>query len=262
MAWPQAERSFTQRKTLLDQQWTDRKIDETVESMNRNIAATVRTAGVGLQSSNNYTQSRNLFNSLIQGQTLYAQLNSDMTKMINNMTSAGDVRNKLTQVGRLREGNNRLEEELKQVKREADTSKTRQDTVEHPRQQVSWYEGFGATIGFTKPLKVSSIPFLLAFGLMLLFMSALLLREFFSPTAGAVNTLNMDGTGIFSSVKGAFSNIQDSVGGLFSGFGESNGSLFALFSNTRFYSLMSGIALVGVFVLVLALFGVFGKTLR
>lgn len=255
--WPQAERSFNQRKTLLDQQWTDRKIDEAVESMNRNVAATVKSAGVGLQSSNNYTQARNLFNSLVQGQTQYSQLNSDMTKMINTMTSAGDVRNKLTQVGRLRESNNRLEEELKQVKREADTSKTRQDTVEHPRQQVSWYEGFGAAIGFTKPLRVSSIPFLLAFGLMLLFMSALLLREFFTPTAGAVNTLNMDGTGIFSSIK-------DTVGGLFSGFSETNGAggVFSLFSNTRFYSLMSGIALVGVFVLVLALSGVFGKTLR
>jgi hypothetical protein len=248
--WPQAERSFTQRKTLLDQQWSDRKIDETVDSMNRNIAATVRSAGVGLESSNNYTQARTLFNSLVQGQTQYSQLNSDMTKMINNMTSAGDVRNKLTQVGRLRESNNRLEEELKQVKREADTSKTRQDTVEHPRQQVSWYEGFGAAIGFTKPLRITSIPFLIAFGLLLLFMSGLLLREFFTPTAGSVNTFNTTNEGIFGKLQGFF------------GEGIENGGLFALFSTSRFYSVLAGVALVGVFVLVLAFSGVFGKTLR
>jgi hypothetical protein len=253
--WPQAERSFNQRKTLLDQQWTDRKIDEAVDSMNRNIAATVRTAGVGLESNNNYTQARNVFNSLVQGQTQYSQLNSDMTKMINNMTSAGDVRNKLTQVGRLRESNNRLEEELKQVKREADTSKTRQDTVEHPRQQVSWYEGFGASIGFTKPLHLTSIPFLIAFGLMLLFMSALLLREFFTPTAGAANTFSASNEGIFGVLKGLFGGSE--------GYGaENGGGLFALFSTARFYNVLAGIALVGVFVLVLALSGVFGKTLR
>jgi hypothetical protein len=253
--WPQAERSFNQRKTLLDQQWSDRKIDEAVDSMNRNIAATVRSAGVGLQSNNNYTQARNLFNSLVQGQTQYSQLNSDMTKMINNMTSAGDVRNKLTQVGRLRESNNRLEEELKQVKREADTSKTRQDTVERPRQQVSWYEGFGASIGFTNPLKLTSIPFLIAFGLMLLFMSGLLLREFFTPTAGAVNTFSASNEGIFGALKGLF-------GGSEGYGGENGGGLFALFSTARFYNVLAGISLVGVFVLVLALSGVFGKTLR
>jgi hypothetical protein len=250
--WPQAEKSFNQRKTLLDQQWTDRKIDAAVDSMNKNIAATIRTAGVGLEKSTNYTQARSIFNSLVQGQTQYAQLNSDMTKMINNMTSAGDVRNKLTQVGRLRESNNRLEEELKQVKREADTSKTRQDTVEHPRQQVSWYQGFGASIGFTNPLKLTSIPFLIAFGLMLLFMSGLLLREFFTPTAGAANTFNAANEGLFGSLKGLFSGEG----------GEHGGGLFALFSNARFYNVLAGISLVGVFVLVLALSGVFGKTLR
>lgn len=251
--WPQAEKSFTQRKTLLDQQWSDKKIDEAVDSMNRNIAATVRTAGVGLESNTNYTQARTVFNSLVQGQTQYSQLNSDMTKMINNMTSAGDVRNKLTQVGQLRESNNRLEEELKQVKREADTSKTRQDTVERPRQQVSWYEGFGAAIGFTNPLRVTSIPFLIAFGLMLLFMSGLLLREFFTPTAGATNTFSATGEGIFGTLKGLFGGEGSEING---------GGLFALFSNARFYNVLAGISLVGVFVLVLALSGVFGKTLR
>jgi hypothetical protein len=249
--WPQAERSFNQRKTLLDNSWTDRKIDEAVDSMNRNIAATVRTAGVGLESNNNYTQARTVFNSLVQGQTQYSQLNSDMTKMINTMTSAGDVRNKLTQVGRLRESNNRLEEELKQVKREADTSKTRQDTVEHPRQQVTWYEGFGASIGFTRPLRLSSIPFLIAFGLLLLFMSGLLLREFFTPTVGSANAFyTTTNEGLLGKFKGLF------------GEGLETGALFALFSSARFYNVLAGIALVGVFVLVLSLSGVFGTTLR
>jgi hypothetical protein len=121
---------------------------------------------------------------------------------------------------------------VEQYKKDSETSKTRQASVETTRQTPSYYQGFSGRIGFTRPLKKLSIPILLGFGIMLLFLSGLLLKEFF---VGPQDVLT-------------------------SGYGTE--SMLGVFSDARFYAVLAGITFVSVVLGILAYTGRLGTNLN
>jgi hypothetical protein len=173
------------------------------------------------------------FQTLVGRQNEYQQLIKDLSKKVQEFAASTDINSKLQDIGTLQNDIAKLEKELDAVKQDANTSRAREAVVENPRIDLSWYQGFSSKIGFTKPLHKISISILVSFGLLLLFMSGLLLKEFFgSWIPSASNT-----------------QIYDS------------GDVFSLFSDSRFYAVLAGIAFTTSVVGILAYAGYLGKVL-
>jgi hypothetical protein len=235
-AWEKSKLKYLDEKQNLDRVYQSSKVTTEVQKMNLAIQRYVNRAGISVNPDVNadYNEAQTVFTWLTNGMKSYNDINTRMSKEIRNMAGDDDVKNKLRQVGQLRNDIISLEKELNGLKHDYDVSKTRQDNVEKPRQEISFYQGFSSQMGFTKPLNKISIPFLLGFGFLLLFLSGLMLREFFSTPAGYASSLPEYNTG----------------------------GVMSLFTNSRFYSAAGGAALVFGVALVLAMSGKLGKTLK
>ena len=233
MSWQAAKNTYTLQKDDMFKRTSDVKIEERVGRLNAALSRFTNSAGISANPANdpNYTEAQSIFQSLAQDQKGQAQINQKVSEVIKNMTSSGDLEAKLKQVGTLRDETANLEKELKHAKHDLETSKARQHDIETPRQDISYYQGFAGRLGFTKPLHLQSIPFLVGFGLLCLFFSGLLLKEFFKPVSGAVWDTGMGATG--------------GVG--------------SFFTDSRFYAVLGGISFVGAVLGVLAYSGTLGK---
>lgn len=232
--WEQLKANLQSQKNELDTRTTDKLINQKVTNMNAAVSRYVNKAGISQNpdSDADYTTANTIFNELSTLEKNYAVLNTRLSAALRQVTNASDVQNKLQTVGTLRNDILNLEKELKHVKQDADTSLARQGTVTKPNQEVSMYQGISGTLGFVKPIRTISVPILLALGILLLFLSGLMLRDFFSPSSG-LNT-----------------------------FGSEADSVFSLFTDSRFYSVMAGVVLVSTVLGILSYKGVLGHTLK
>lgn len=235
-SWNELKSSIAAEKQALDEVYTDQKIRNLVVSMNNSLARYTSNAGISQNPSTNVelNAATEKFTKLNDGIKSYASINKRLSEYIRSQTTNNDVSNKLKQVGTLRDDIAKLEKNLKDVKNDLETSKTRQENVELPRQDLSYYQGFSGMIGINRPIKKHSVAFLIGFGLFLLFMSGLLLREFFLPSSGFANTAPF---------------YNDQMG------------LASLFTDSRFYSVLMGVTLTFVVTGILAYSGYLGKTL-
>lgn len=235
--WDQAKATYQQQKTALDANTTNVKVDSLVDQLNASIGRYSSAAGISPSGtiSPDYTTANRIFQQLAGYQQDYIALNKSLSTTLRSISSSTDVQNKLQEIGSLRNDIVNLERELANTKQDVETSQARQSGVERPRQDISYYQGFSGMVGFTKPLKLFSVPILITFGLLLLFLSGLILRDFFLPSIGS---------------------------GYNSGYGASQEGIFAFFTDSRFYALMGGVALVISVVAVLAYSGKLGSKLK
>ena len=231
--WDQLKANLMEQKTQLDTRTTESTINQKVTAMNDAIFRYINRAGISQNPGSNpdYTAANTTFNELTALEGNYITLNTNLSAAIRQMTSASDVQNKLQTVGSLRNDIINLERELKDVKQDTNTSLARQDSVDKPAQDVSYYQGFGAKLGFTKPLNKLSIPILIGFGLLLLFLSGLMLRDFFTPSLGSYNMA-------------------------------SGSDVFSLFTDSRGISVLAGVIFVVVVLGILSVRGYLGTTLK
>jgi hypothetical protein len=237
-SWNDFKKSVQQEKTMLDSKFTDTVITSKVTQMNTTLSRYVSRAGISKTpnstSDPEYASAQTLFQELTQGIKQYTNLNKRLAQHLGNVAGSADVQNKLRQVGTLRDDIPRLEKELADTKQDLETSKARQENAIKPVDDTSFYQGFSSRVGFTKPIHTYSIPILIGFGILLLFMSGLMLREFSMPTAG-----NAYGSSLYD------------VGGVFS-----------LFTDSRFYSVAAGAAFVFAVVGILSYSGFLGQKLK
>jgi hypothetical protein len=233
MSWDTVKKTYTQQKDAIFKRTSDKNIETLVGTMNAAILRFTNSAGISTNptSDSNYTQAELSFKRLVSDEKEHMKLNQNLSNAIKNMTASGDLESKLKQVGTLRDETANLEKELHHTKQDLETSKARQHDIETPRRDISYYQGFAGRLGFTKPLQVYSIPFLVGFGLLCLFFSGLLLKEFFKPVSGGVWNAGMGAT--------------EGVG--------------SFFTDSRFYAVLGGISFVGAVLGVLAYSGTLGK---
>ncbi len=234
--WGEMKKTYTQQKDAIFQRTSDAKIEALVGNMNAAILRFTNSAGISRDptSDPNYTQAEMSFKRLASDEKEHAKLNQNLSNAIKNMTNSGDIQSKLQQVGQIRDEIVNLEKELKHAKLDFETSSARQHDLETPRKDISYYQGFAGRLGFTKPLHLQSIPFLVGFGVLCLFLSGLLLKEFFKPVSGAVWN---------------------------AGYGATEG-VGSLFTDSRFYAVLGGISFVGAGLAILAYSGTLGKNVR
>jgi hypothetical protein len=237
MSWDTFKQSITEEKRILDDTYSSARIQAQQDALKNAFLAYVNRAGIAQNPGGEnayYTSAENSLRWLTSGIKQYQALNKRISDHIQNLVTDSNLRSKLSQVGQVQDDINRLEKELKIAKQELETSIARQQQVDKPATDQSFYQGFGARLGFTKPLHVYSIPFLVGFGIFILFLSGLLLRDFFGPSLGSVaNTAVYDRAGIMS-----------------------------FFTDARFYSVAAGASLVFAVVGVLAYAGQFGPTVK
>lgn len=237
MSWDSFKTSISEERRILDQTYSDANIQSQQDMLKNSFLRYVNRAGIAQTPGGenvDYTASENSLRWLTSGLKQYQQLNKRISEQIQFMVTDGNLRNKLSQVGQVQDDIKQLEKELKLAKEETETSRARQHQVENPAADQSFYQGFGARIGFTKPLHVYSIPFLVGFGIFILFLSGLLLRDFFGPSIGSVATTVVYG----------------------------QGGVTSFFTDARFYSVATGAALVFAVVGVLAYTGKLGPTVK
>ena len=239
-SWDQAKTTYGQQKASLDGNTTNARIDSLVDEMNAAIGRYSSAAGITPSgtTNSNYTTANRVFQQLAGYQQDYSNLIKRVSTTLRGLTSSADVQNKLQQIGVEQDKIVNLERELKNVKQDVETSKARQTDIETPRQNISYYQGFSGMIGFTRPIKLFSVPILIAFSLLLLFISGLILRDFFLPASNGYTT------------------------GYNTGYGGSEGGIFSFFTDSRFYAVMGGAALVISVVAILAYSGKLGSKLK
>jgi hypothetical protein len=227
--WDNVKSTHSQRKAELDSKANPSALEQKISRMNAAIFRYTQTAGISQNPNNNtdYEEASNTFKELSELQKGYIDLNKKLLKNVRELSDNSDTRNKLQDVGKLKNDINQLEKELQTTKKEAETASARQYGIQKTDEKVSYYQGFSAMIGFVKPLHPFSVPFLIAFGLIFLFFSALLLREMFTPVSG----------------------------------GDLTEDIFSLFTDARFYAVMTGVGLIAVVILVLGFYGKLGKNL-
>jgi len=231
--WNIVKQNALTKKQQLDTDSTDQAIQRIVSEMNGFIKNYTDNAGISQNSTSNpdYVNANRLFKNIQVMEKSYIDLNSQLTRSIYSMAGSSDVENKLKSVGSIQQSIVKLEKELEDTDQDVDTSLTRQSTVEHPRQELSWYQGFGGKLGFRKPLHQTSIAFMIGVGLLLFFFSTLMLREFFIPADGVAPP-------------------------------STDGGIFAVFTDSRFISTIAGVLIVMVVLVVLTYKGYVGKNLR
>jgi len=235
MSWETDKQRLLEQFNRLNEQTSESAIRSAASQINAAINSYTQTAGINPGSGENvyYKQANNTFSSIIEKEQQYSGLIRDLTQKINQFAQNANITEQLREVGQVSSDIATLEKELQNAKQDADTSRARQVQVEKPRENLSWYQGFGGQIGFTKPLHLTSVPILIGFGVFLLFLSGLLLREFFSPAIPSLipNTYTA-------------------------------GSVFEFFTDSRFYAVLGGLFFVCVVLGILAWKGYFGYQLK
>jgi len=100
----------------------------------------------------------------------YNGTNSDETNDINRInTTTGNINTELLN--------------LKQVKVDLDISTSRQDSIVSSTKDQSYVQGLSGKLGFTRPIKPTSVALLIGIGFFILFVTGLILKDFFMLSA-------------------------------------------------------------------------------
>ena len=235
MSWDTEKQRLLEQFNRLNQETSEASIRNIAAQINTAISSYTQTAGINPGTGTNvyYEQANNNFSTILEKEKQYSGLIRELTQSINRMSQDANLPQMLQQIGDAGTQIATLEKELQIAKQDADTSRARQVEVEKPRQNLSWYQGFAGRIGFTKPLHIVSVPVLIGFGVFLLFLSGLLLREFFAPATSGF--------------------VPDSY---------SSGSIFEFFTDSRFYAVLAGLVFVSIVLGILSWRGYFGYQLN
>ena len=230
-SWENVKKGLNERKTNLV---TDvDKVDDIITTINSNIKTYANNAGISDVPDKNVAQdnANTNFNKIIQIELDYKSLLKDLTTNLKGFADNADIRSRLQEIGTLGSDIRNLEVELKNVKQEASTSTTRKESIENPDMNVSWYQGFASSVGFSKPLHQISISILIGFGILLLILSGLMMKEIFGSGSDElyVQSANSD-------------------------------NLFSIFTDSRMYSVLGAITLVIVTLGILSYNGYMGKS--
>ena len=225
--WDDIKRGLNDRKAQLDSSTTPTQIDNIRQSINSSIKRYADNAGISTDSTRNQAQvdANAAFNRLIQKEVDYKRLIQDLTRSLKGFSDNSDIRSRLQRVGSLSNDIRHLESELVKAKDDSSVSMTRKEAVEYPDTKVSMYQGFGSRVGFTKPLHKISITILIGFGILLLILSGLMMKEVFNTDT------HID-----------------------------HGEIFSMFSDARLYSVLGAITLVIVVLGILSYNGYLGKS--
>jgi hypothetical protein len=111
----------------------------------------------------------------------YQTLNQNLTATLGTYGTQ-NINNLLQGLGTKQRSLSDLQNSLEAVNQEYDIAKSRQDSVKNANKDQSFFQGFSAMIGFTRPIKKLSVALFLGIGFFIIIMCGIILRDHFSSS--------------------------------------------------------------------------------
>jgi hypothetical protein len=158
-------------------------------ALQNNLVAYIRSGGINTQAAQDIDNPlyKNVRNSWIDANTMinsYQNLSKEMTsalKEYNGLTAAQS--GAITSMGN---SQTTLQDKIKQLKesqQDLDIATSRQESVTKASTEHSYIQGFAGYIGFTRPLKPTSVALLMGLGFFIFFVTYLILKDYFTTSA-------------------------------------------------------------------------------
>ena len=119
----------------------------------------------------------NTINNLNSKLAEYKDFNKSVGSLISKLAKQKDIGGKVTELGQIKSRIQSLKVQKKQLEEDTESAQLRKDSVEKREQNVSYYQLFG---GFTRPLKIISIPILIALTIFFLSITSFLIYYIFN----------------------------------------------------------------------------------
>jgi|LauGreDrversion4_2_1035121.scaffolds.fasta_scaffold54496_2 hypothetical protein len=209
--WTEKKSEFQGRYNQITTSWNQ------VETSKQNIQAMFERAikkGAKLTSDemNNLQNGlRQIFDTLKNHEALVRDVNSFVqSNLINSVTS------NTTNVSSIHNEISTLKDKIETTKSDYETAVSRRQSVEEPRKNLSNYQGFSGLIAFDRPLKKYSVAILLGFGVFMILVGTLMLRDIFTSSPASSNIYNIGLNTNFGESQEIFSmaNIATMIGGM------------------------------------------------
>jgi hypothetical protein len=88
----------------------------------------------------------------------------------------------------------KLVEQIEEKEHDIDVAKSRREAIIESKKTASYYQGFSAKLGFTKPIKKTSVPILIALGILLTIMALYMGKVLFFSESPITTTMD---SGVF-----------------------------------------------------------------
>jgi hypothetical protein len=119
----------------------------------------------------------------------YKNFNASVGSLVNKITKQKDIGGKVNSLTQIKERIRTLKQQKKQLEEDTESAQLRKESVEKREENVSYYQLFG---GFTRPLKVFSIPILIALTIFFISITSFIIYYIFNKNQGT--SLNIDST--------------------------------------------------------------------
>jgi hypothetical protein len=182
--------NFTTAKTGLDTKFTIFSSTNNVPvQLQSNLVNYIKSGGVNTQAAqdSNNPLYLNVYNSWTDANVMiksYQNLTSAMTSALasyNGLSTSEST--SIRTISELESKITRLKKELKDSQQDLDISKSRQESVQNAPNNQSYIQGISGKIGFTRPLKPTSVALLMGLGFFIFFVSCLILKDYFTTSA-------------------------------------------------------------------------------
>jgi hypothetical protein len=244
---------YNQVKTFLDYKGIgstsgdSENIQAAINTFLANVKIYIKQGGINPttsdSSSGEYNAAKLSFEYIMKYIQCYEILAQRLSELLNAKLSSQSSATNSNTIATLQTTVTNLTNDIKSQQVDLDIAQSRQQSLTNLDGKVSYYQGFAAKLGFVRPFKQLTIPILLTFGILSLFLSAIVLREYFQ--GGAINeALNELKTTLLSSELSFISS--------------SNGE--SMFSNIKPYGLAIGASLAIALIAGLTIYGILGKS--
>jgi hypothetical protein len=182
--------NFTAAKSALDIKNTLFSSTNNVPAaLQRNLKVYIQSGGINTQAAQDEDNPlyKNVRDSWIDANTMinsYQNLTKSMTTALsgyNGLTAAQSGA-----ITSMRDANSSLQllnNKLKESQQDLDIATSRQESVTKSKVNQSYTQGFAGNIGFTRPLKPTSVALLMGLGFFIFFVTCLILKDYFTISA-------------------------------------------------------------------------------
>lgn len=193
--WSDKRTEFDNRRQKILQQWASISNKADIDTIKNGLEKSIKTGGK--LTTQQLTTMQNGIRSLFDTIRSYELLVRDVNAYIQT-NMLGSLTNNVNTIATMNNEISELKSKIQTMKSDYETALSRRESVEAPRRNISNYQGFSGLIAFDRPLKKYSVAILLAFGVFMIFIATMMLRDIFQGSP--VNTAS---TNLFSAVNTA-----------------------------------------------------------
>ena len=182
--------NFTTAKTALDSKFTTfSSIANVPTQLQSNLVSYIKSGGINTQAAqdSNNPLYLNVYNSWTDANVMiksYQNLTSAMTSALasyNGLSTSEST--SIRTISELESKITGLKRDLKESQQDFDIAKSRQESVQNAPNDQSYLQGISGKIGFTRPLKPTSVALLMGLGFFIFFVTCLILKDYFTTSA-------------------------------------------------------------------------------